>query len=935
MRHFFLIQTAAILGLPTALLAQTPNIPKVIPAEPSKKADAAEKAAANAKAAEKAAKASEAAKSAEKASSSQQSAEKAKAAQEAASKAESAQKASSKAEAAQKAAEKANVAQKAAEKAQSAQKAAEKAVAAQRAAEKAQSAQKAAEKAVTAQRAADKAVAAQKAAEKADVAQKAAEKATAAQKVAEKAATSQKTAEKAEQASKAASKAESAQKVAEKASIADRTATKAEAAERAVRSAENAGKTAEKSSDSQKTADRIQQSTKAAEKAQTATSVQSKVTPNRTIPATKPPEDKSRTTQKSAPTPPPTNSVAKAADKSTSQKPPNSIRKAAGGDGNKQDSNISQNVQTRSAANAERKQLVTELAKDTLTGIGVSEEASQKLAERFSDGDPEAQKTINVAADSAAALQYVGADSSKIEAVVTEIANRRLTDRSKGGAADNLVGQVIIEELTGRKAPPNTLHGEVARSLLNAKAALQTIAVDEDSEVGAGLINKIVDQGLYGDRAKAVIDATVKPVVDAALAEQTQFVNDQATNTAGNGGPQTVARPDPGLVDIKVPVVEGPGGPAAEPAPENTGPAPVESTAPVVTETAPETTAPVAEVPTTVAPGPGGDAPVNTGPVQAADTQTAPNPAREAPTNPASAGFGEGENTVEIRDEGDRLIFTEKDSGGNVVSTTIIIDMGDGRESVVVKDGEGNVTDAFVQNAPGETVVQGQRGSEGNTNQNQQTDNTNTESNQEGENSDSEAAATPTPPPEEESGEEEAPAEESPTQETAQNSTPNPMDDGGVNPAELAIRTEGRLGGEQARSQQKALDLKAGGGGAAGPREGNSAPVLLTREEQNNFRRLYQQKKGGGVTDPSPIEDSGIAVTVRDLKELHLRGNGGAKGPVENTAPSAPPSDPHSPITGPAPVPAPGVNARVPVQIQKINVDASVQQSIDANIQSK
>lgn len=929
MRHFFLIQTAAIVGIPAALLAQTPNIPKVIPAEPSKKAEAAEKAAANAKAAEKAAKASEVAKSAEKASSSQQSAEKAKAAQEAASKAESAQKASSKAEAAQKAAE----------KAQSAQKAAEKAVTAQRAAEKAQSAQKAAEKATIAQKAAEKAVSAQRAADKAVAAQKAAEKATAAQKVAEKAATSQKAADKAEQASKAASKAESAQKVAEKASIADRTATKADAAERAVRSAENAGKTAEKSSDSQKTADRIQQTTQAAEKAQTATAVQSKVPPNRTIPAPKAPEDKSRTTQKSAPTPPPTNTVAKAADKSPSQKPPNSIRKAAGGDGNKQDSNISQNVQTRSAANAERKLLVTELAKDTLTGIGVSEEASQKLAERFSDGDQDAQKTINVAADSAAALQYVGADSSKIEAVVTEIADRRLTDRSKGGAADNLVGQVIIEELTGRKAPKNSLQGEVARSLLNAKAALQTIAVDEDSEVGAALINKIVDEGLHGDRAKALIDATVKPIVDAAFAEQTQFVNDQATNTAGNGGPETVARPDPGLVEIKAPpAVEGPGGPAAEPAPENTGPAPVEGTAPVVTETVPETTAPAAEVPTTVTPGPGGDAPVNTGPVQAADTQTAPNPAREAPTNPATAGFGEGENTVEIRDEGDRLIFTEKDSSGNVVSTTIIIDMGDGRESVVVKDGEGNVTDAFVQNAPGETVVEGQRGSgdsSSNTNQNQQTENTNTESNQEGENSDSEAAATPTPPPDEESGEEEAPAEESATQDTAQNSTPNPMDDGGVNPAELAIRTEGRLGGEQARNQQKALDLKAGGGGAAGPREGNSAPVLLTREEQNNFRRLYQQKKGGGVTDPSPIEDSGIAVTIRDLKELHLRGNGGAKGPVENTAPSAPPADPHSPITGPAPVPAPGVNARVPVQIQKIDVDASVQQSIDANIRSK
>ncbi|MDP8568517.1 hypothetical protein [Methylophilus aquaticus] len=163
------------------------------------------------------------------------------------------------------------------------------------------------------------------------------------------------------------------------------------------------------------------------------------------------------------------------------------------------------------------------------------------------------------------------------------------------------------------------------------------------------------------------------------------------------------------------------------------------------------------------------------------------------------------------------------------------------------------------------------------------------------------------PPPAEEAAADDSEAAKS--EESKQSSsTPNPMDIGGGDSTQLAARTGGRIGNQEARRQQRGLDL-ARFGGAAGPnRDGKGgAPTLLTPEEKANAERALNMRLGGGVTNPNPLGKGNVVATDRDLKELHLRGNGGAKGPTESSAPATP-QDPHSPLggVGPAPVPAGG-----------------------------
>ncbi|MFM7674724.1 MAG: hypothetical protein ACKO5F_03875 [Synechococcus sp.] len=83
----------------------------------------------------------------------------------------------------------------------------------------------------------------------------------------------------------------------------------------------------------------------------------------------------------------------------------------------------------------------------------------------------EEEKTSRLAINAAATLQLVGADSALVERVANEILDRRLTDDSSGGTADTLIGEAVIETLTGQPAPaflPRA--GEVARALIDAQA---------------------------------------------------------------------------------------------------------------------------------------------------------------------------------------------------------------------------------------------------------------------------------------------------------------------------------------------------------------------------------------------------------------------------------------------------------------------------------
>lgn len=141
----------------------------------------------------------------------------------------------------------------------------------------------------------------------------------------------------------------------------------------------------------------------------------------------------------------------------------------------------------------------------------------------------------------------------------------------------------------------------------------------------------------------------------------------------------------------------------------------------------------------------------------------------------------------------------------------------------------------------------------------------------------------------------------------------------------LSQATGGKLGGQEANNAMRGVDLKAGGGGAAGPgaRDATSSGVILTGEEQRNAATALDMARTGGVTDPHALDRGGMAVTDRDLKDLGLKGSGGAKGPTESTG-TQPVQPVQSPLAGPGGVPivAP---AHLPVSLAPDTVPAAAE----------
>lgn len=167
-------------------------------------------------------------------------------------------------------------------------------------------------------------------------------------------------------------------------------------------------------------------------------------------------------------------------------------------------------------------------------------------------------------------------------------------------------------------------------------------------------------------------------------------------------------------------------------------------------------------------------------------------------------------------------------------------------------------------------------------------------------------------PPQTEQAASEQTEEQSTSEESKEASTtPNPMDIGGGDSSQLSTSTGGRLGGQEARRQQRGLEL-ARSGGAAGPNatDKGGSYTLLTPEEMANAERALNMRRGGGVTNPNPLGKDGVTVTDRDLKELNLRGNGGAKGPTDKASPSTP-QGPRSPVGGQTPGVAPTGGTRL------------------------
>jgi hypothetical protein len=520
----------------------------------------------------------------------------------------------------------------------------------------------------------------------------------------------------------------------------------------------------------------------------------------------------------------------------------------------------------------------------------------------------ENRQTLRLVTGAIAQLQLVGASDAVIERLAEEIITRGLTDDSPGGTTDNLIGRAVIEEVTGKPAPSSLPRaGEVARALIDAQANLQLAGIDDTDEARA-VTDRIVREGLRGARARAAVREVVAPVVAQVEAAQ-----------QGSAEPATQAQPpaDTGR-PVKAPAVQDL--PVAQP-PAASGATPQGSEAPTPAP-APATTPAAGATP---APGPGVD---NT--PAAATPGTGP-----APEEPGVSGGGhsdpvpgvvtpEAQNTIsaEINQDGN-LTYVERDPSGAVVSVTTFIPFGDGRENVVVTDGEGNVVDAYVQNGPGETVVTAKRGGDGSGQQggdqggeegnenNGEEANANDEEeggDDDGDDDDDDGGSGTSDGDDSQSqnGGDGAEANDASGDQPAASGTPNPEAETGGSGLELHEATEGRLGGDTARRQQDRLDQFSKGGGAAGPEAGEdkASGVLLTPEEQANAARLLGVKAGGGITTPSPLEEGGTAITARDLKDLVLRGRGGAGTPDVVVFPVIQP--PQSPLAPPAGVPGVG-----------------------------
>lgn len=201
--------------------------------------------------------------------------------------------------------------------------------------------------------------------------------------------------------------------------------------------------------------------------------------------------------------------------------------------------------------------------------------------------------------------------------------------------------------------------------------------------------------------------------------------------------------------------------------------------------------------------------------------------------------------------------------------------------------GGGNGTPPNVQEGDSTNVVQGDQAvfagddsgdttssteNNGDTSGNGDSSNNN---NNDGDDDKDEDSATDTPPATTETEEAPADAAESndDTAEASKEGTPNPeAAERGSRGGRLAEATQGRVGGDEQRRQNKGLDQRKNGNGAGGPNpnDNSSSGVLLTAQEQKAFAKNLGMKKGGGVTTPSET-DRGFAITPRDMKDIAAR----------------------------------------------------------------
>ena len=549
------------------------------------------------------------------------------------------------------------------------------------------------------------------------------------------------------------------------------------------------------------------------------------------------------------------------------------------------------------------KQPSVEALVNALMQIGLGRASAEQLAKQIAAGDPEAKKTGALLQQMATRMQAAGVPAKKQTAILEEAAARRLTDASPGGAADGLVGRALIAELVGERTAallrPGSNAGLVASALFEGISQLDNTAV-----AGAGrqaAIDDIVRGGLSGDAAKgrvggAIIEDLVGKPDAALLPAGTDKLAVAGALLDAMAGLQAVGLERDSVLGREVlqGILRGglKGATAAQFV--KTKLAPVVSAARNTAGRAGSSPA-VAAPPASIGDGGrpagqvgredasssgirGGNGPAETpGAGPGAGTGTGTGPGTSGPgAGPGGSGSGSGSgggggggggNGGGSGGDGD------KGSGGSGSGSG-----GSGNGEGGSGGGDGGSEPAWPEsNNPNLSVF----------------DDSETMSS-----NDQKGAATPR-----------APGMEKET---------------GTGLG-MSQATGGRLGGQEANNAMRGVDLKAGGNGAAGPgtRDATSSGVLLSAEEQRNAATALDMARTGGVTDPQAIDRGGMAVTDRDLKDLGLKGNGGAKGPTESTG-----TQPVQPVQSPLGAPGGGpiiAPARVPVSLAPDAVPAAAE----------
>lgn len=597
---------------------------------------------------------------------------------------------------------------------------------------------------------------------------------------------------------------------------------------------------------------------------------------------------------------------------------------------------------------------------EQLRSLGLSRRQAEELAQRILAGDPEAKATAAVLGSKAADMQTAGVPANVIAKVLREIQRRGLTDNSPGGAADGLSGNAILEAIGGKelakKLPGYAQQqaGRVARAVLEAQASLQLVGEDPGSGEGKKLIDDIVSKALVGGQATSRIHQTTDPIVAKVKKAQDEALAAKKPAPAKVGNPPTLGT---GAAAVK-PVAATPK--AAPLTPKVAAPA-----APVGTKDnlgqgklsagKVNVNAKVATQTTTVKVGAGqgqtqgaaqNSAGANTSHgASAADAMNVGRQSRITGADASGSDAGRIHASTGAQDKGTRTSGQADAKNGSGSGTNP--DGGAGRDggggsgggtgsssgAGQGSGGGGNSGGSGSGAGSGSGNGGGGNGGGNGGNGNGEGGGGNGGGKEGGSGGGDNGGGT---------GESESHDSEdyildlSGEGMTVEYQEGTPRAPGFENDhgsgTELYEATGGRMGGAEAARAIKGVELKAAGGGTKdpSPESTRSSGVLLTPEEQKNAERAINTATGGGVTTPDPDRSKGAAVTERDLNELHLRGSGGAKGPVDSGAPApTAPANPNSPIAPMGPGPVPSTAKKVGVEVKgQVQVQGQVKEQV-------